>query len=219
MPPFSRTAAGNHRTAARSWFRALRRAVSWHRRKLAVLAAVAAVLTAISAATPPPAATMSVVVTTRRVPPGATLTNADLDLRKVDPAAIPEQPVTELTGVTGRVAGAALARGQVLTAVDLTVPTAPSRPGRVLMPLRLSEAEVVDLLRVGDRVSVLAALPDSAAAKVVGRDILVVGLPTPADTSRPAAERGSLVLVEVDERTATTLAQASASAQLTVFWA
>src|SRR5829696_4894258 len=55
----------------RRFLRDLRRAVSWHRRKLAIVAAVAAVLSAVAAAAPPASPTVDVVRATTNLASGA----------------------------------------------------------------------------------------------------------------------------------------------------
>ncbi len=76
--------------ARRRPLRALARAASWHRRKLAVLAAIAAVLTGISAAAPEGPAMITVVKAKSQLPGGTVVSASDLVLDRVVAADAPK---------------------------------------------------------------------------------------------------------------------------------
>lgn len=200
--------------------RALARAVSWHRRKLAVLAAVAAVLLGVDAALPPDPPTAAVVRVTRPLDGGATLSAADLALVRVPLPLVPEGALPDVGVAVGRVLAAPVAQGQLLTGLDVASAARSVRPGMVVAPLRLADADLVALLHVGDPVDVVAADGDTRRAAVVAHDVRVVALPRPPDTSGLAGSAdssdGALVLVEVDSRTATALAGAAVTGTLSV---
>jgi Flp pilus assembly protein CpaB len=93
-------------------------------------------------------------------------------------------------------------------------------PGLVAVPVRIGDAGAVRLLRVGDRVDVLAA--DTGAdhggrgtASVVGRDVPVLAIPRPGDDS-PGLVTGALVVLGLPESGARTVAQASVTSFLSV---
>ncbi len=203
-------------------FRSLARAASWHRRKLAVVAAVAAVLTGISAARPPDPPGVDVVRATREIATGAVVAPTDVRVDRIPRSAAPDGPLDDVDAVVGRPVAGAVAPGQVLTALDLGTPRA-SRPGAVVAPLRLADEEVADLLRVGDRVDVIAAGSAGSTgtadkARVLARDLLVVGLPRRGDdgTVGSGGLDGPLVLVEVDLATATALSEVAGDGRLSV---
>src|SRR3712207_6147422 len=85
-----------NRRPRRRWLD-FRRAVSWHRRKLAVLAVLAAVLTGISAAAPEGPPTTTVVRTATELAGGRRLSSADLRVDEVVAAGVPEGAVTDPT--------------------------------------------------------------------------------------------------------------------------
>lgn len=190
--------------------------MSWHRRKLAVLAVLAAVLTGLAAAAPEGPPTISVVRATEALEGGVRLSADDLEVAEVVAADAPDQAVTDRAELVGRVLAAPVPRGQVLTA--LAVVSARASPGRVLAPLRLSDPDAVALLRAGDVVDVLAADAQSEQAFVAGRAVRVVTVPIPPDPESGADPAGALVLVEVDAETARVLARAAVSATLSVIW-
>jgi len=198
----------------------LRRAVSWHRRKLAVVAAVAAVLTGINAALPPDPPTVDVVRSAVRLDGGHVLGADDVSLARFPQDAVPDDALTSLDAAVGRTIASPVSKGQLLTELSVVAPGRSARPGRVVAPLRLGDADLVALLRVGDAVDVVAADAEAAQAAVVAREIRIVGLPPPPDAdglgATASSSGGALVLVEVDSRTATVLAQAAVTATLSV---
>lgn len=205
----------NLRRPRRPWL-SFRRAVSWHRRKLAVLAMVAAVLTGLAAAVPEGPPTVSVVRAAEALEGGVRLTEGDLEVTDMVAADAPDQAVADPAELVGRTLVAPVPRGQVLTA--LAVVSARASPGRVLAPLRLADPDAVALLRAGDVVDVLAADAQSEQAFVAGHAIRVVTAPRPVDPEAGADPAGALVLVEVDAETARVLARAAVSATLSVIW-
>ncbi|HLL62854.1 MAG TPA: SAF domain-containing protein [Propionibacteriaceae bacterium] len=206
---------GQNRRPRRPWL-SFRRAVSWHRRKLAMLAVVAAVLTGLAAAVPEGPPTASVVRSATALAGGVRLTADDLEVAQVAAADTPEEVVSDPAALIGRTLAAPVPRGQVLT--ERAVVSARTSPGRVLAPLRLADAEATALLRPGDMVDVLAADPEAEQAFVAGRGVRVVTVPATADPDAGPDPAGALVLVEVDPETARVLARAAVAATLTVIW-
>jgi Flp pilus assembly protein CpaB len=203
---------------ARRYVRDLGRAVSWHRRKLAVLAAVGAVLTGVTAAAPDGPPTITVVRATTRLDGGTTLSDSGVAVVRLPATAVPEDALTDVAAVVGRTLLGPVAKGSVLTELDLLTPKA-TRAGQVVAPLRLADPGVAALLRSGDRVDVLAAAPEGAEATVIARRVQVLTVPAPVAESGlgpGGSEEDALLLVEVDAATATRLAQAAVSAELSV---
>lgn len=190
--------------------------MSWHRRKLAVLAVLAAVLTGLAAAAPEGPPTVSVVRAAEALEGGVRLGADDLEVAQLVAADAPDGVVSDPAELVGRVLAAPVPRGQVLT--GLAIVSARASPGRVLAPLRLSDPDAVALLRAGDVVDVLAADAQSEQAFVAGRTVRVVTVPIPPDPESGANGAGALVLVEVDTETARVLARAAVSATLSVIW-
>ena len=211
---------GGHRTKHRARLQAFRRAVSWHRRKLAVVAAVATVLTGVSAALPADPTTTEVVSSATRLEGGSVVTAGDLTTVRLPPEAVPEGAITDEGEALGRRVTAPVARGQALTGLDLVGTAGSVRPGRVVAPLRLADGDLAGLLSVGDPVDVVAADPEAPAARIVARNVRVVALPPPPDETGIGGSSGTvgggLVLVDVDTSTATALAQAAVTATLSV---
>lgn len=201
-----------------SFFSDIWRAISWHRRKLAVVAAVAAVVTGISAATPPAAPTTTVVVARIGLAGGAQLGATDLEARALPPSAVPDEAVTDPQAVVGRTLLAPLPAGSVLTALSVLSPRAVTRPGEVIAPVRISDASVVGLLRVGDRIDVVVNDGQTQRSSILARNVRVVTLPQARQTSSLGATGADstnadsqLVLLAVTETQATALTRATGS--------
>ena len=92
-------------------------------------------------------------------------------------------------------------------------------PGLVAVPVRLPDAGVVALLSVGDRVDLVAADPQGAAAALVAADVPVLALP--ADDGDPGVTGlgGRLVVLGVPPSDVPAVADAAARTFLTVVFA
>ncbi len=200
----------------------LLRLISWHRRKLAVLAAMGATAAGITAATPEPAPSTAVLVAAHRLDGGERVAAADVTVRRMPTALLPELALTDPGQVLGRTLVAPLSGGSVLTRVALLG----SRPGvaadgMVIVPLRISDPAVAGLLRIGDRVDVVAADPQTGrGAQVIADQVRVVTIPKASANGSAldpgTAESSSLVLVAAPPETAPRLADAAAGSQVTV---
>jgi len=175
------------------------------------------VLTGVTAALPAGPPTLPVVVARAELRGGTVLADADLEVRRVTAADVPQGHLDTVDGLTGRTLAAPVAAGQVLTALALVSARASAGPGQVVAPLRLADAGLATLLRPGDLVDVLAADEQAGQARVVARSVRVVTLPAPPDDSA-ADTSGTLVLLAVSPASATELAQAAVTGPLTVTW-
>jgi hypothetical protein len=107
--------------------------------------------------------------------------------------------------------------GEPLTDVRLLGESLLDRyPGSVLAPVRIGDAASVDLLRVGDRVTVLAADPQADAEAVTVADTVPVIAVPPRRRSDSSLASGALVVLAVDATTARELAGAAARSLLSV---
>ncbi len=184
------------------------------RRPLAALLAGAAVLAGLHEVRPPAPATEQVLTAARDLPAGTVL--ADDDLRSVAyaegtaPAGLARKPV-------GRVLAAPLRAGEPVTDVRvLGRSLVAAYPGTVAMPVRLPDAAMAALLRVGDRIDLVAADPQGAApARLVGSELPVVVLPGATQDDASGALAGRLVVLAVPQSLSEEIAQASVTGFLT----
>src|SRR5689334_13569078 len=148
----------------RAHLSSLRRTVLRRRRPLAALAAAIAVAAGTHAVAAPPPRQVPVLVAVRDLPAGSVVGAADVVPTGFAPGSVPaglaRHPV-------GRTLTTAVRRGEPLTDVRL-VTTHLSDPGlsaddRVATPVRLPDAQMAQLLEVGDRIDLVATDPQSGS--------------------------------------------------------
>lgn len=201
--------------------RRLRRRLLVRRRALAALAAGTAVFSAVSAAGTPPPATVPVWTAARDLPAGTVLDGGDLHQVDFTPGSVPARVLTSPRLVLGRTLAAPVGRGQPLSPNAVVRPgLAHGYPGRVAVPVRITDSAVAALLRVGDRVALVASDPaePSRGAATLATDAAVVALPSETPDPSSTALPGRLVVVAVPAADYATVASASASAFLTAVW-
>lgn len=180
---------------------------------LVVLAAIAALRSN------PDGDSAQVVVAVRDLRPGAALTPDDVRLEKRLAATIPDGSQGDLGAVVGSTLAGPTRRGEVLTDVRLlgsrlaeAAIGSKAGPGSRIVPLHLADGALIDLVRAGDVVDVLAApTTDSPAGtqpvtKVVATDAVVVLVS--AKQKVQAADSDRVVLVALPARVANTVAGA-----------
>jgi pilus assembly protein CpaB len=205
--------------STQAWRRARRR-VLLHRRLLAALAAGAAVLVGLQAAAPPPPPTVAVWTAGRDLASGTVLAAGDLVSTHYPPAAVPHGAVRDPREVLGATLAAPVTRGEPVTHLR-TVGAGLLRgyPGSTAVPLRITDADVVDLLRVGDQVSFVVADPDGRTPpQDLVDDVPVVAIPRPSRSSVTAGTPGRLVVVAVPRSLAADVAARAASGVLIPVW-
>jgi pilus assembly protein CpaB len=209
----------NHASKNRSRpLHGLARAASWHRRKLAVVAAIAAVLTGISAAAPAGPVMITAVRARTQLAGGTVLSASDISVDRVAAADVPDGVVTDPDDLVGKTLAAPVAANQMMTLLVTTSSRGAVAADHVIAPLKLADSAQAALLQPGDVVDVVAADAEAEQAAVIAARARVVTVPeVPDDRAGPAPE-GALVLVDVDAQTATALAQAAASATLSIIW-
>ncbi len=194
----------------------VRRIFLRHRRLIAATMAAGAVLSALQVAAPAPPSQASIVVAARDLTAGAVIRADDVRLVDAPPELTPSAAVTSLAAVVGETVAGPMREGEPLTDRSLlgAALIAAYPDGLVATPVRIDDPDVVTLLRVGDRIDVYAATGDGrAAAEKVVSHAPVVTLPRLDDG---VGAEGALVVLAVTPAAAAELAQASASAQLSV---
>src|SRR5689334_18931082 len=175
----------------------VRRRVLVHRRPLAAALTALAVLEALRSVQPPAAPTAQVWTAAHDLAAGRVLAPDDLRPTSYAPGSVPGGAIADPATVVGRTLAGPLRRGAPVT--DLSVvarPLTTAYPGRVATPVRLADGAVVDLLRAGDLVDLVAADPQGrVAARTVASRVRVIAIPR----SRPSVDdvglQGRLVLL------------------------
>ncbi|WP_043657526.1 SAF domain-containing protein [Nocardia thailandica] len=207
------------------WRAALHNRPSWAdtvvlRRALAALLALAAV--ALFLRDDPAGARRDVVVAARDLTPGRLLAADDLRVVAHPAAALPPGAVTDTGALVGATLTTAMRPGEVFTDLRVVGPrlaaAAAGTEDARIVPIRLADSAVAEVLRGGDRVDVVgvedAGSPGGAKpARTLAADAAVVLVITPGG-QRPGAER--VVLVAMAAEHATAVAGASLRTALTV---
>lgn len=193
----------------------LRRGYLRHRRLVTAGCAAVAVVSVIHVVAPASPSRAPLVVTARDLADGRVVEPDDVRVVEVDPDIIPSAAATSVSAVIGRVVAGPMRRGEPLTDRRLVGGSlVAGYPGDVVaVPVRIHDADVVSLLRVGDRIDIYSATGDQAApARRVAADAPVVSLPALDGSGNP----GALVVIAVAQRAAARLAQAEATTSLSV---
>ncbi|MGH3330730.1 MAG: SAF domain-containing protein [Nocardioidaceae bacterium] len=197
--------------------RRVRRALLARRRLLAALAAATAVAAGLQAASAPPPPTTTVLTASRDLPGGTVLSASDLARTEFTPASVPSGALPSVAEAVGRTTAAPVRSGEPVTDVRLVSGSLlDGYPGLVATPVRIGDPGAVALLRIGDRVDVLAADPQGRSeATLVAYDAPVIALPRqPEQVSTTAT--GGLVVLAISEATARAVAAAGVSQYLSV---
>jgi len=150
-----------------------------------------------------------VLVAAHDLAPGSVLGAADLTVAAFRPASVPQGTVGLPAAVGHRLVGPVRA-GEPLTDVRLLDDALLARyPGATAVPVRLGDADAAALLRVGDRVTLLAADPQaSGPAVAVAEAAPVLALPRPR-REHAGLTGGALVVLALDAGTARVVAGAA----------
>ena len=194
--------------------RAVRRAVLARRRLLAALLTAVAVATGIHAAAAPPPATVEVTVAAHDLAAGTVLGPGDLRTSRFAPGSVPAGASSD---ALGRTLAAPLRAGEPVTDVRVVGPALTAGyPGLAAVPVRLPDAGMADLLRVGDVVDLVAADPQRGGASVVAAGVPVLAVPAAPAEVGASGMPGRLVVVGAEPGDVPQIADASARTFLTV---
>ena len=196
---------------ARAWALG-RRAVLRRRRGLAAACCAVAVGSGVYAVAPPRPVTVPVTTAARDLPSGTVLGADDLATTAFRPASVPSALAAD---PMGRTLAAPVRRGEPLTDLRLVRPgLADGYPGLRAMPVRLPDPGAVALLRVGDRIDLIAVDPEGGSAASLAAGVPVLALPgagpdTDIGPSGPVGLPGALVVLGVSAEQAHGVAAAA----------
>ncbi len=187
-----------------------------HRVPLIAVAVGLAVLAGLRAVSPPPPASTAVVVAAHDLPGGRLLTESDLAVREVPTAVVPAGVAPDRSTITGRTLAAPVRAGEAITDRRVLAPgLLAAHPASVAVPVHVADPRIGRLLRVGDRVDLVAATANGTGATVVTDAAPVLALPNAQNGPGPDAGvgsgSGSLVVVAVPEHEAVRVSQASSA--------
>lgn len=180
------------------------------------------VLAAIAALRPDPAGERTdVIVALQDISPGSPLTPADVAVESRFVTTVPDGAASDIGEVLGTMLAGPARRGEVITDVRLLgsrLTEASAGPDARIVPLHLADDALVDLIRPGDVVDVLAAGSSEAGPdtppEVIATDAVVALVS--ADSAGPAGTSGRVVLVALPRAAANAVAGAALTRQITV---
>lgn len=159
-----------------------------------------------------------VVVTVRDLAPGIELTTADVSVEARAVPAVPEGAHTRVDAVVGTTLAGPARRGEVLTDVRVLGPRlaeSAAGPDARIVPIPLADAALMDLLRPGDVVDIVAAPSDeSTEARLIATDAVVILVS--AKDSGLGARNGRVVLVALPAAAAKVVAGAALVQAVTI---
>ncbi|UFS93781.1 SAF domain-containing protein [Nocardia huaxiensis] len=158
-----------------------------------------------------------VLVAARDLAPGHVVSHDDLRVVAREAGTLPGGAVGDAGSLVGGTLTSAVGAGEVMTELRIVGPrlaavSVGSADARIV-PIRLADNAIADILRGGDRVDVVAGAEEGRAARLLAGDAVVVSISGTNDT-RGHDER--IVLVALDSRRAMTVAAASLHSALTV---
>lgn len=199
-------------TRVRRTLHSLRRAVLARRRPLAALLVALSVLIGLRTTIGPGSPTVEVPVAARDLAAGSRLTARDVSMTSW-PAELAPSGLT--ASVAGQVLAAPLREGEAITDLRFVgSELAQAHPELTVLPLRLPDPAVVELLRVGDRVDLSAVDPKSGDTVEVADDVLVLAIPPPG--SADSSLTGRLIVAGITPERAKLVSAAALRDFLTV---
>jgi Flp pilus assembly protein CpaB len=155
-----------------------------------------------------------VVVAAHDLPAGSRLGEDDLTTAEFRPGTEPSGLVGDPSGLT---LATSLRRGEPVTDARVLGPSlTDGHPGMVATPVRLPDTAMATLLRVGERVDVLAADPQGGPTQTLAESALVLALPAPVADAVADSLPGRLVVLGLEAAEVADVAGASVTHYLTV---
>lgn len=179
-------------------------------------------LAAVTALRPDPAGMHTdVVVALRDLPPGAPLTADDIGIESRPATTVPDGATEDVTAALGTTLAGPARRGEILTDVRLLgsrLTEASAGPDARIVALHLADDALVDLVRAGDVVDILAAGsteagPDTAPEVIATQAVVTLVSAAPPG---PAGPSERVVLVALPRHIANAVAGAALTRQVTV---
>ena len=160
-----------------------------------------------------------VVVAARDLSPGAELTADDVRLETRSATTIPDGSQPDVGAVVGSTLAGPARRGEVLTDVRLLgrrLAESAAGPDARIVPIHPADSALIDLVRPGDVVDVVAAPEGSAQVtpRVVATDAIVVSVSAKPKAQSTGSDR--VVLVALPAASANAVAGAALTATVTL---
>jgi len=160
-----------------------------------------------------------VVVASHDLSPGAALTSEDVKLETRSAPTVPDGSPSDIRSVVGSTLAGPARRGEVITDVRLLgrrLAESAAGPDARIVPVHPADGALIDLVRPGDVVDVVAAAEGAAQATphVVATDAIVVSVSEKPKSQGTTSAR--VVLVALPAASATAVAGAALVATVTL---
>ncbi|WP_436493626.1 SAF domain-containing protein [Actinokineospora sp. HUAS TT18] len=153
------------------------------------------------------------LVAARALGAGAGLSPGDVRIVRAPPELRPESAFTDPASAAGRILTLPVAEGEPITEARL-VGRATIDPGEAAVAIRLTDPDLVGLIRPGARVDIISAAQNGHASVVLARDATV--MTARVNERVHGRERGSLLLIALPRDSATRVASISLERPVTV---
>ena len=194
----------------RGWRRSIHVFVCRHRRILAALLTGLAVLT-FSSAQRPPRGTVCVVNAKEPISGGSRVQAKQVGTICVPESMVPEGKFGRVDEVIGQSVSIDVPTGTILTSYHLLT-RSHAKPGTALVGVQLSDSSLLSMLRVGQRVSVVASGDDGPG--IIAKDAVIRGLPHEGGGGLMSNDQSELVVVSTDEQSAARVATQNSQGQI-----
>jgi len=183
-----------------------------HRRILATLAAMVCVFAVCQVASGQAGPTVQVCVAATRIGPGTTVTPDQVKMVAVPVELVPLGAITSTTQLPNRMTAAPVPLGAILTE-DSFVSTSQAKPGSVIIPIAVS-TQILPLLAPGQRIAVFSTTHTGEVT--VTRGVRVVTIPAAGSSGVFSSGSSNIILVEVPEALAASIASTGDMGTVTV---
>jgi Flp pilus assembly protein CpaB len=178
------------------------------------------VLAAVAALRPDPDGDRTeIVVAARDLAPGLELTAADVHLETRTATTIPDGSASDVSEVVGATLAGPARRGEVITDVRLLGPRlaeSAAGPDARIVPLHLADTALLDLIRAGDVVDVLAAFTSDTGADARPRVIATGAVVVLVSEEQKSGGSDRVVLVALPAHAANEVAGAALGQTVTL---
>ena len=191
-------------------FRGVAQFLRWHRRGAGLVAICVALVAALGAVQSAHGSGVPVVVATHDLSPGAALARSDLTIVVLPDGLAPDGSFADAEPLVGQPLSVGLTRGTPITTAALTASSLANRDaGEMLVPFRVHDADVARLLRIGDRLTIVATTVEGTAV-TVAEHLRVAQLPSAASGGLTGGtSSGALIVVSAPRDVAQQVAAAS----------
>lgn len=174
-----------------------------------------AVLAGLRSLAPPAEPTSRVLVAAHDLRPGVVLTADDLTSARWPAHATPNG-IVDLDDMVGRTVAGPVRAGEPVTDVRLvTASLLEGYPDLEAVPVRIPDPAVASLLRVGDRIDLLATDQRGGDTERVGEGLPVLAMPPEASPAQANGAQGTLIVVGTTPEMSEKLASSAATRYLT----